>query len=55
MGTCRVARKVVLEAWRKEVEEINVQEVEGEGGEAWRKEAVKTEVLEVLDRLIEAL
>ena len=37
------------------MEEINVQEVEGEGGEAWRREAVKTEVLEVLGRLIEAL
>ena len=55
MGTCRVARGVVLESWIREVEDIEVQEVVGEGGERWRRDAVKLEVLEVLGRLIGAL
>ena len=55
MGTCKVARRVVLESWIWEVENMEVQDVVEKGGERWRREAVKLEVLDVLGRLIEAL
>ena len=55
MGTCRVARRVVLESWIWEVRDMEVQEVVEQGGERWRREAIKLEVLEVLGRLIGAL
>ena len=45
MGTCTVARKVALESWIWEV-----QEMIEEGRERLRREAVKLEVLEVPDR-----
>lgn len=55
MATCRVARGVVLEHWRRQVEEIDVEDTKGKGGEMWRGEAVRGEVLEVLRGLIDAL
>ena len=55
MGTCRIARRVVLKNLIREVEDVEVKEIVGGGGERWRRDAVKLEVLEVLGRLVETL
>ena len=35
MGATMSSRKVVLKSWRREVEKIDVDEVDGEGGKFW--------------------
>ena len=49
-----MSRREVLKAWRREVENVDVEEFRP-GVEEGRREIVKTEILEGLQRMIKML